>query len=421
MAEGKSINIDTGSRTEIANVVAKKIIKEIFPRFGIPKIIGYDNGAAFVAQAVLPESSQRGLQSRYLSSLFYYQDSVLLSLTPAIMPRGQKSNARPHEKRRQVLKDAQAKEAEKAVSPAGSDQASGDAKPSTSTADFPQQSEISAPSSTASQGGSHGRSDKGDQGQGDRNEHSSRALPSTRSMQMDLMTRKTGMLMEYMLLKYKVQQPMKRREMLKVINKRFKKHFPEILKKASYRLDVVFGLELKEVLPHGQAYELVSKLDFEDDGSRSNELGVPTRGILIALLSVIYLNNYCAAEEDVWYFLNALGVDDGVPHLILIDVRKLITEDLVQEMYLVYRQVPNSDPPSYQFLWGPRAYAETSQIKVMDFLAKISEVLPVVCLSRYEQDLIEEEEEVQAAAAAKSGSKGNKGHTKTKLSCPTHK
>ncbi|XP_057616617.1 melanoma-associated antigen B4-like [Chionomys nivalis] len=338
------------------------------------------------------------------------------------MPRGQKSKARAREKRRQGLKDAQAKEAEKAESPAGSDQASGDAKPSTSTADFPQQSESSAPSSTASQGVSHGRSDKGDQGQGDRNERSSRALLSTRSMRMDLMTRKTGMLMEYMLLKYKVQQPMKRGEMLKVINKRFKEHFPEILKKASYRLDVVFGLELKEVLPHGQAYELVSKLDFEDDGSRSNELDVPTRGILIALLSVIYLNNYCAAEKYVWYFLNALGVYDGIIHVFFGDIRKLITEDLVQEKYLVYRQVPNSDPPSYEFLWGPRAYDETTHIKVMDFLAKISEALPGVCLSRYEQDLIKEEEEAQAAAAAKSGSKGKaKGRTKTKLSRPTHK
>ncbi|XP_075813084.1 melanoma-associated antigen B4-like [Microtus pennsylvanicus] len=338
------------------------------------------------------------------------------------MPRGQKSKARAREKRRQGLKDAQAKEAEKVESPAGSDQASGDAKPRTSTADFPQQSESSAPSSTASQGVTHGRSDNGDQGQGDGNECSSRALLSTRSMQMDLMTRKTVILMDYMLLKYKVQQPMKRGEMLKVINKRFKEHFPEIFKKASYRLDVVFGLELKEILPHGQAYELVSKLDFEDDGSRINELGVPTRGILIALLSVIYLNNNCAAEEDVWYFLNALGVYDAIMHVFVGDIRRVITEQLVQEEYIEYRQVPNSDPPSYQFLWGPRAYDETCQIKVMDFLAKISEALPGVCLSRYEQDLIKEEEEAQAAAAAKSGTKGKaKGRTKTKLSCPTHK
>ena len=38
------------TRTETANVIAKKILEEIFPRFGIPKVIRSDNGPAFVAQ-----------------------------------------------------------------------------------------------------------------------------------------------------------------------------------------------------------------------------------------------------------------------------------------------------------------------------------------------------------------------------------
>ncbi|MBA1066625.1 transposase family protein, partial [Escherichia coli] len=33
-----------------AHVVAKKILEEIFPRFGLPKVIGSDNGPAFVSQ-----------------------------------------------------------------------------------------------------------------------------------------------------------------------------------------------------------------------------------------------------------------------------------------------------------------------------------------------------------------------------------
>ncbi|XP_059106674.1 melanoma-associated antigen B4-like [Peromyscus eremicus] len=338
------------------------------------------------------------------------------------MPRGQKSKARAREKRRQALKDTQATAAEKGESPACADQASGDAEPSTSTAGVPQQSQSSAPGTIASKGMGPRGSGKGGQGQGDGKGSSSGALLSTGSIQMDLLTRKTGMLMEYMLCKYRVQQPMRRGEMLKVINKRFKEHFPEILKKATYRLDVVFGLELKEIQPNGQSYMLISKLDFQDDGSRSSELSIPTRGILIPLLSVIYLNNYCASEEDVWHFLNVLGVYDEILHLIFGDIRKLITEELVREEYLEYHQVPNSDPPSYEFLWGPRAYAETSQIKVMDFLAKVSETMPGVYLSRYEQALVEGEEKAKAEAAAKPGTKGKaKGHTKTKLSHPTHK
>jgi hypothetical protein len=34
----------------MANVIAKKILEDVFPKFGIPKVIGSDNGPAFVAQ-----------------------------------------------------------------------------------------------------------------------------------------------------------------------------------------------------------------------------------------------------------------------------------------------------------------------------------------------------------------------------------
>ena len=41
---------DFPTRIETANVMAKKILEEIFLRFGIPKVIRSDNGPAFVAQ-----------------------------------------------------------------------------------------------------------------------------------------------------------------------------------------------------------------------------------------------------------------------------------------------------------------------------------------------------------------------------------
>lgn len=40
----------TLNRTETANAMAKKITKEIFLRFGMPKVIVSDNRPAFVAQ-----------------------------------------------------------------------------------------------------------------------------------------------------------------------------------------------------------------------------------------------------------------------------------------------------------------------------------------------------------------------------------
>jgi len=38
------------TKQEIATVVAKKILEEIFQRFGVPKVIGLDNSPAFVSK-----------------------------------------------------------------------------------------------------------------------------------------------------------------------------------------------------------------------------------------------------------------------------------------------------------------------------------------------------------------------------------
>ena len=38
------------SKQETATVVAKKILEEIIQRFGVPKVIGLDNGPAFVSK-----------------------------------------------------------------------------------------------------------------------------------------------------------------------------------------------------------------------------------------------------------------------------------------------------------------------------------------------------------------------------------
>lgn len=37
------------TKKETAQVVVKKILEEVFPRFSVPKVIGSDNGPAFVA------------------------------------------------------------------------------------------------------------------------------------------------------------------------------------------------------------------------------------------------------------------------------------------------------------------------------------------------------------------------------------
>ncbi|KAF3812946.1 hypothetical protein GH733_019288 [Mirounga leonina] len=85
-----------------------------------------------------------------------------------------------------------------------------------------------------------------------------------------------------------------------------KNHFPEILRRTSEWLELVFSLELKDVNPHHH-FDACCVLD---------------------LLTVE--NNFIYEES-----------------------RKLTTKDLVRVKDLEYWQEPNSDPPHYEFMWDP--------------------------------------------------------------------
>ncbi|OBS57597.1 hypothetical protein A6R68_11278, partial [Neotoma lepida] len=80
----------------------------------------------------------------------------------------------------------------------------------------------------------------------------------------------------------------------------------------------------------------------------------------------------CASDESIWKFLNMMGVYDGEGYFIYGDPTKLLTSAFMEQNYLEYQQVPDSEPPCYVFQWGPRAYAETTKMEVLEFLAKVT-------------------------------------------------
>ncbi|KAI4529054.1 hypothetical protein MG293_020889 [Ovis ammon polii] len=208
------------------------------------------------------------------------------------------------------------------------------------------------------------------------------------------------MLVQYMLFKYNTRELIKRSEMLKVVHRRYREQFPEILSRASEHMEMVFGMVLKEVRPNSHCYTLVSNLDLSDSESMRGDWGLPKNGLLMPLLGVIYLNGHRTSEEEIWKFLNILGIFDGRSHFIFGDTRKLITEDLVREEYLEYNLVPGSDPPRYEFLWGPKALTETCKTKVLQFLTKVNDLVPDALLPHYLEVSREEVENTGAGAAA---------------------
>uniref|UniRef100_A0A8C6E7M5 MAGE domain-containing protein n=1 Tax=Moschus moschiferus TaxID=68415 RepID=A0A8C6E7M5_MOSMO len=323
------------------------------------------------------------------------------------MPRGQKSKRRAREKRRQAR--MQTKDLGDAQAAASPTPASGSTPPGSPTASAGPEPQGAAASSSPVAGASCPRSKGRSRRRVKERTNSSQASSSAKTAPPDPLTKKAGVLIHFMLEKFKMKQPIRKIDMLKLFHTRYKTRFPEILRRAAECMELAFGLDLKEVKPNGYSYTLVSKLGLINDGVPSSRWGLPKNGLLMPLLSVICLNGNRASEADVWEFLNILGIYDGKEHVIFGDPRKLITEEFVQQNYLVYRQIPNSDPPSYEFLWGPRAYAETNKTKVLEFgvLAKVNGNIPRAFPPHYEEALRDDDERSRATVRVCSPAKAS--------------
>ena len=230
------------------------------------------------------------------------------------MPRGQKSKHRAREKRRQTQTETQGVH----------DQATTSGGEETTSSSLPDSE--SAPSSSSAAGtpkgpqGAHGttsaaagairkrsgvsgaarsRSGVGAEGQVQEGENSSQASAAAVSSHTDLLTRKAELLVPYMLYKYKMRELIKRSEILKEINRRYKEQYPEILRRASEHMEMVFGLVLKEVRPNGHCYTLVSNLDLSDSESMRSDLGLPKNGLLMPLLGSRHLPHHLTDNRQL--------------------------------------------------------------------------------------------------------------------------
>ncbi|XP_012507171.1 PREDICTED: melanoma-associated antigen B16-like [Propithecus coquereli] len=231
----------------------------------------------------------------------------------------------------------------------------------------------------------------------------SQATAAPKNVSIDALDEKVGLLLIFMLLKYKMKEPITKAEILKVI-KDDEDHFSEILLRASRRMEIIFGLDVKEVDPTSYRYGLFIMLGLTYDGMLSVEEGVPKTGLLILILGAIFMKGNRATEEEISEVLDVMGLYSGRKHFIFGDPREFITKDLVKEKYLEYRQVPNSDPPQCEFLWGPRAHAETTKMKVLEFVAKVRGTDPSAFPSQYEEAMRDEEERAQARILVRAGS-----------------
>lgn len=113
-------------------------------------------------------------------------------------------------------------------------------------------------------------------------------------------------------------------------------------------MEVVYGVDLKEVDSTQHSYILVSKMDHPNSGWVICASRFPKTGLLMDLLGLIFMNGDCATEEAIWEFLNKMKVYAGKRHVIFGEPKRHITQELLKLKYLEYCQVPHSDPACYK-------------------------------------------------------------------------
>uniref|UniRef100_G3U2D3 MAGE domain-containing protein n=1 Tax=Loxodonta africana TaxID=9785 RepID=G3U2D3_LOXAF len=224
-------------------------------------------------------------------------------------------------------------------------------------------------------------------------EEASRALPDTEPWRRNRLGQKVIHLVKFLLLKNRRKEPTTKAEILSLVIRNYNSHFPVIFRRALEVMQLIFGIDMKPAGPTGHSYVLVPTLGLTYDGMPPGGVpSAPKTSLLILVLGVIFLEGNCAREEKIWKVLGMIGVYAEQEHFIYGEPRRLLTQDWVQERYLVYRQGSSSLPGCSELLWGPRAHAETSKMKVLGFLAKASGTDPSSFPSHYAEALREEEE-----------------------------
>ncbi|XP_048191412.1 melanoma-associated antigen B16-like [Perognathus longimembris pacificus] len=231
-----------------------------------------------------------------------------------------------------------------------------------------------------------------------------------------LLDKKVSFLMNLMLLHYQRKEPITKADMVKFVIREHEALYSAILKKACLRLEVIFGLEVKEMDATNHCFGIFIKQGFTYDGMQCGEVDIPKTGLLIFVLGVIFMKGHRATEEHIWEEMKEAEICCRKKHFIFGDPKQLFTIEFVKEGYLKYQKGPDSDPEKYELLWGPRAYAETTKMKVLEFMAKVHGTDPTDFPSLYEEAQLEEQERALSrmsvsAASSSMGTESSGGMT----------
>ncbi|XP_030861744.2 LOW QUALITY PROTEIN: melanoma-associated antigen C3 [Gorilla gorilla gorilla] len=133
------------------------------------------------------------------------------------------------------------------------------------------------------------------------------ALPESESLPRYALDEKVAELMQFLLLKYQTKEPVTKAEMLTTVIKKYKDYFPMIFGKAHEFIQLIFGIALTDMDPENHSYFFEDTLDLTYEGSLIDDQGMPENCLLILILSMIFIKGSCVPEEVIWEVLSAIG------------------------------------------------------------------------------------------------------------------
>ncbi|KAK2148732.1 hypothetical protein LSH36_486g06051 [Paralvinella palmiformis] len=185
---------------------------------------------------------------------------------------------------------------------------------------------------------------------------------------------KVNELIQFLLIMDQKKMPIKRQDINKYVLKEHSRAFNKFIEKAGKKLKSIFGIELMDISgDKKKSYCLINTMETDvddphvvwspDDNARL--------GLVMVILSTIFMSGNTITDCKLYSMLKMLGVDVEMTHEVFGDVKKFISQDLVRQGYLLHERLGLSDPPVYEYKWGPRAKYETSKRNILDFVCQV--------------------------------------------------
>jgi len=223
----------------------------------------------------------------------------------------------------------------------------------------------------------------------------------TQHIGVDEMERKVQEIIRYLLFSDRKKVGIKRAELVKNILKEHSKAFPAVIKEVTTRLSDVFGYNLVEMTKDGKGkgYILVNNINkqFEDEISTLLDTDEESSrmGLLVIVLSLIFMNEHAITEVSLWHTLNKFGLYKDREHEVFGNVDRILSADFVKQSYLERQKVQGPDGPTWQYDFGPRSLKEVGTRRILEFVSEVYGVDSVEDWKSQYQKVLEEENEGQ--------------------------